>query len=134
MTGINFDKWSPIPNSEIDNLCHNEHGPVKVRVRWAIIRMIVGLAKNRGNMSADISFLALAKRTSANVRVVKRAIKQLEAEGEIEINRGGGRGHRNTYRVEFNGLQRAPKSEMEEHIYYDKEGKEHTKLMPKGRE
>ena len=106
----------------------------KFRGDIAIIRMITGFPENRSNRSADISFLALAKRTSADVRVVKRAIKELEAEGEIEINRGGGRGHRNTYRVEFNGSQRAPESEMEEHIYYDKEGKEHTKLVPKGRE
>jgi len=105
MTGINFNKWSPIPNSEIDSLCCNKHVPVKVRVQWAIIRMIVGFTENRSNLSADISFSALAKRTSTNVRVVKRAIKQLEAEGEIEVNRGSGRGHRNTYKVEFNGLQ-----------------------------
>ena len=106
MTGINFDNWSPIPNSEIDNLCHNKHVPVKVRVQWAIIRMIVGFTENRGNMSADISFLALAKKTGADLRTVKRIVKQLEAEGEIEINRGHGRGHRNIYNVEFNGLER----------------------------
>lgn len=29
MTGINFDKWSPIPNSEIDNLCRNKHDLAK---------------------------------------------------------------------------------------------------------
>ncbi len=80
--------------------------PVKVRVKWAIVRMITGFPENRSNMSADISFSALAKRTSANVRVVKRAIKQLEAEGQIEVNRGGGRGHRNTYKVQFHGSQR----------------------------
>ena len=106
MTGINYDKWSPIPNSEIDNLCRNKHVPVKVRVQWAIIRMIVGFPKNRGNMSADISFLVLAKKTDANLRTVKRIVKQLEAEGKIEINRGHGRGHRNIYNVEFNGLER----------------------------
>ena len=54
MTGINFDKWSPIPNSEIDNLCRNRYVPVKVRVQWAIIRIIIGFQENRGNMSADI--------------------------------------------------------------------------------
>lgn len=106
MTGINFDKWSPIPNSEIDNLCRNKHVPVKVRVQWAIIRIIVGFAENRGNMSAAISFSALAKKTCADRRTVKRIVKQLEAGGEIKINRGHGRGHRNTYRIEFNGLER----------------------------
>jgi len=108
MTGINFDKWSPIPNSEIDNLCHNKHVPIKVRVQWAIIRMIVGFPKNRGSMSVDISFLTLAKRTSANIRVVKRAVKQLEAEGSLQIYRGCGRGHRNIYSVEFNGCLERP--------------------------
>lgn len=106
MTDINFNKWSPIPNSEIDNLCRNRCVPVKVRVQWAIIRMIVGFAENRGNMSADISFLALAKKTDANLRTVKRIVKQLEAEGQIKINRGHGRGHRNIYKAEFNGLER----------------------------
>lgn len=112
MAGINFDKWSPIPNSEIDNLCRNRHVPVKVRVQWAIIRIIIGFQENRGNMSADISYLALAKRTNANVRVVKRAVKQLEAENIIKLNRGGGRGHRNTYKVEFNGLDGAMNGDM----------------------
>jgi len=106
MRGIPFKKFTPIPNSEIDNLCLNKHVPVKIRVKWAITRIIVGYAENRGNMSAAISFSSLAKRTHANTRMVKRAIKQLETEGEIKINRGGGRGHRNTYRVEFNGLER----------------------------
>ena len=106
MTGINYDNWSPIPNSEIDSLCRNKHVPVKVRVQWAIIRMIVGFTENRGNMSADISFSALAKKTDANLRTVKRTVKKLEAEGKIEINRSYGRGHRNTYRIEFNGLER----------------------------
>jgi len=106
MTGINFDKWSPIPNSEIDNLCRNKHVPVKVRVQWAIIRIIVGFPRNRANMSADISFSTLVKKTDADLRTVKRIVKQLEAEGQIGVDHGHGRGHRNIYSVEFNGLER----------------------------
>jgi hypothetical protein len=104
--GINFDKWSPIPNSEIDNLCRNKHVPVKVRVQWAIIRMIVGFAKNRNIMSVDISFSVLAKKTGANLRTIKRIVKQLEDEGAIGINRGHGRGHRNIYSIKFNSLEK----------------------------
>ncbi len=106
MTGIPFDNWSPIPNSEIDNLCCNKHVPVKVRVQWAIIRIIVGFTENRGHMSADISYSVLARKTGADLRTVKRTVKKLEAEDKIEINRGHGRGHRNTYRIEPNGLER----------------------------
>ena len=104
MTGINYDKWSPIPNSEIDNLCRNKHVPLRVRVRWAIIRMILGFPKNRGNMATDISYSVLAKRTGSDLRAVKRVVKGLESEGELTIHRGHGRGHRNIYSVDFNGF------------------------------
>lgn len=110
MTGINFDKWSPVPNSEIDSLCKNRHVPVKVRVQWAVIRIIIGFAKNRNNMEAGISYLTLAKRIGADIRVVKRAVKQLKAEGIIKLNRGGGRGHENTYKIEFNGATKGDTS------------------------
>ena len=102
MTGINFDKWTPVPNLEIETLCRNKHVPVKVRVRWTIIRMILGFEKNRANMAADISYTTLAKRTGANLRTVKRVVKELK--GEISISRGHGRGHRNIYCVDFNNF------------------------------
>ena len=106
MRRINFDKWSPVPNSELDNLCRNKHVPVKVRVRWAIIRMILGFPKNRDLMASDISYKVLAKKTGANLRTIKRIVKDLESEGEITIHRGHGRGHRNVYCVDFNGFER----------------------------
>ena len=106
MTGINFDKWTPVPNLEIETLYRNKHVPVKVRVRWAIIRMILGFGKNRTNMAADISYTTLAKKTGANLRTVKRIVKELEGEEGISIDRGHGRGHRNVYCVDFNGLER----------------------------
>ena len=106
MAGIDFDRWTPVPNQEIDTLCRNKHVPVKVRVRWAIIRMILGFARNRTNKAADISYTTLAKKTSANIRTVKRIVKELESEDGISINRGHGRGHRNVYCVDFNGLER----------------------------
>lgn len=104
MTGINYDKWTAIPNSEIDSLCRNKHVPAKVRVHWAIIRMIRGFVKNRDKEEADISYPTLANRTGADLRTVKRMVKQLEAEGEIEVNRSHGRGNRNSYKVDFNGV------------------------------
>ena len=103
MAGIDFDKWTPVPNQEIDTLCRNKHVPVKVRVRWAIIRMILGFRRNRLNMAADISYATLAKKTDANLRSVKRAVEELDRKDGISISRGCGRGHRNVYCLDLDG-------------------------------
>jgi len=99
---IDFDKWTPVPNQEIEALCCNNHVPVKVRVRWAIIRMILGFEKNRAKMAADISYTTLAKKTDANLRSVKRAVVKLDGKDGISISRGHGRGHRNVYCLDLN--------------------------------
>ena len=103
MIGIDFDKWTPVPNLEIETLYRNKHVPVKVRVRWTIIRMILGFEKNRANMAADISYTTLAKKTDANVRSVKRAVEELDGKDGISISRGCGRGHRNVYCLDLDG-------------------------------
>ena len=98
------DGWTPIPNSEIDILCRNRDVPAKVRVKWAIIRIIIGFDKNRPNKAASISYTALTNKTNASSRTVKRIVKQLEGEGRIQVDRGHGRGHRNIYSIDFDGL------------------------------
>ena len=102
MSSIPFKNFTPIPNSEIDNLCLNKHVPVKIRVKWAITRIIVGYTENRGNMSAGISYGVLERRTGASKRQIIRAIKLIEAEG-VKVDRSLGRGHRNIYYFDFNG-------------------------------
>lgn len=96
--------WTPIPNSEIDTLCRNKDVPARIRVLWAIIRIIIGFYKNRRNKTASISYTALTNRTDASCRTVKRIVKQLESEGRIQVDRGHGRGHRNVYSIDFDGL------------------------------
>ena len=103
MSSIPFVNYTPVPNLEIDNLCLNRHVSVKVRVKWAIIRLIAGYAENRGTMSAKISYGVLERKTGASKRQIIRAIKLIEAEGEMGVGRSQGRGHRNIYYFDFNG-------------------------------
>lgn len=102
MAGIDFDNFTPVPNQEIEALCRNRQVPVKVRVRWAIIRMILGFDRNRQNRAAAISYTTLAKRTCADSRTVKRVVKGLEGKDGISVHRGCGRGHRNIYSIDIN--------------------------------
>ena len=103
--GINYDKWTAIPNSEIYSLCLNKHIPVKIRVLWIIIREILGYAKNRDpegpGGEVGIGRSILVTKTGASKRQIIRAIKQLEDEGLIQVINGKGRGHITRYRIDL---------------------------------
>ena len=126
MGQINFDRFTPVPNSILDSFSRDKHSPARARVFLAILRIIYGFIENRDKLEADISFSVLAKKTNLLPRNVKRAIKQLRAKGLIKVNHGGGRGHKNTYTIDFNNTP-----EMEEHTFYDEKGREYKELRPK---
>jgi len=105
MAKINFDDFTAIPNRELESLFLNKSIPVKVRVRWVILRTILGFPANRIKMEAEIGRRFLGDKTGASQRQVGRVLTELRAESDgIKITTGLGRGNRSKYQLDLDKL------------------------------
>jgi len=107
MAKIEYDGWTPYPNSILDNECKDTRLPLKERVHKALFRLILGFDEGRSGNSRMLALRQIIFLTKASRRGVMYALEQLELEGKLYIERNS-KGRRNTYGLEIDDSKWIP--------------------------
>ena len=103
---IPFDEWTALPNNVLDKLALWQGFSTETRVKFCLIRAVLGWEDSRIKNQAAIGVRTIINRTKASQRSVIIAVDSLEKQGWLSVDRSGSKtGKYNKYSINLDLLQ-----------------------------